>query len=108
MDNLQTDLPRRIACAAIRHQSTGHLICGPRHGNCLNMAVHYGDGDQTRRTWECGFVDQDNIFMDRIEAWSVADKAGQILRPLGFERHYNNRREPGVGDTSMLFSENLY
>jgi hypothetical protein len=58
--------------------------------------------------WECGFIDQHQVFLTRAEAWKVADAAGQIRRPSGFERNYNNQRRPNVGDEGLLFSENLY
>ena len=101
-------LVRLVICAAIRHRETGFLICGARHGNCLNAAARYGNGDQKSETWECGFVDQDGKFMARREAWTVADAAGQIRRPCGFERHYGDQRAANVGDSALLFSENLY
>lgn len=101
-------LVRLVVCAAIRHRGTGFLICGARHGNCLNSAARYGTGDQKSETWECGFVDQDGTFMNRREAWAVADAAGQIRRPRGFERHYEDQRAANVGDSALLFSENLY
>lgn len=96
---------RLIVCAAIRGKESGVVICGPRHGDCLNQRGHLGLKD---REWECGFVDQDNKFLTRYQAWKVADAAGQIRRPLGWERHYNDVRQPNVGDDGLLFSENLY
>jgi hypothetical protein len=59
-------------------------------------------------TVECGFVDQDNVFMSRAEAWKVADAAGQIRRPTGLEKNYDSHRAPNIGDEGLLFSENLY
>lgn len=99
-------MQRLVVCAAVRHKEWDITICGPRHGNCLNIAIQHvcGKGEQ----WECGFVDQDNVFMTRAEAWKVADAAGQIRRPTGYERHYNNHRQPNIGDEGLLFSENLY
>lgn len=99
---------RLIVCAAIRHTTTEHIICGVRHGDCLNMARYYKDGDQRGETWECGFVDQERKFMTRAEAWKVADSVGQIRRPRGFERNYDSQRKPNIGDEGLLFSENLY
>ena len=98
-----------MVCAAIRHRVTGEVVCGPRHGHCLNTAARYGiSPEYTGTTWECGFVDRDNKFMTRAEAWKVADAAGQIRRPRGFERDYIDQRPPNVGDEGELFSENLY
>lgn len=100
-----TDTPRLVVCAAVRFAS-GLVVCGPRHGDCLNYSVQFGIN--TKDKPECGFVDQHNKFLTRAEAWSVADAAGQIRRPTGLERHYNDHRPAGVGDEGMLFSENLY
>jgi len=102
---------RLVVCAAVRNVHTQVVVCGARHGDCLNAAVRYGlypnpvSGDPD---WEMGFVDQDNKFMNRQEAWLVADAAGQIRRPKGYERHYKDHRPPGIGDQRLLFSENLY
>jgi hypothetical protein len=82
-------------------------VCGIRHGDCLNRSVRYGLKDSGSQ-WECGFMDQFDVFMTRTEAWTVADAAGQIRRPTGFERDYDSHRPPNVGDSGMLFSENLY
>lgn len=99
---------RLVACAAILHKTTGVIVCGVRHGDCLNRAVGYGIKGSGGKQWECGFMDQFNVFMTRKEAWKVADAAGQIRRPKGFERDYDSHRPPNIGDDGMLFSENLY
>ena len=103
MDNRQ----RLVVCAAILNRESGALLCGPRHGHCLNSAVALGVYKEGEK-WECGFVDRDNVYMTRAEAWKVADAAGQIRRPSGWERHYDSVRPPNVGDEGLLFSENLY
>ena len=97
-----------IVCAAIRNRVNGEILCGARHGNCLNLANRLGILADGGDTWECGFIDQDNKFVARREAWAIADKNGQIRRPTGFERNYDNCRRPPVGDSELLFSENLY
>jgi hypothetical protein len=66
------------------------------------------DTSPSGNVWEMGFIDQEGDFLTRAEAWKVADKAGQIRRPYGFERHYKNQRVANVGDEGLLFSENLY
>jgi hypothetical protein len=70
--------------------------------------VRYNADKPSSENWECGFVDQHNEFMTREEAWKVADIAGQIRRPHGFERNYASHRQSGINDSGMLFSENLY
>lgn len=98
-----------IVSAAIRNKGTGVVICGARHGNCLNDIVSLGiDERPAGGAWECGFIDQDQKFLTREEAWKVADAAGQIRRPTGYEQNYDNQRKPGIGDEGLLFSENLY
>jgi hypothetical protein len=101
---------RLIVCAAIRHKETGVMICGVRHGHCLASVRRQGLDDKPYKSkmWECGFVDQNNLFLTREEAWKVADAAGQIRRPFGFEKSYEDHRKPNVGDEGLLFSENLY
>jgi hypothetical protein len=102
-------LVRLIVCAAVRNKDTGEIVCGARHGNCLNAVIRYGiDGKPSGEIWECGFIDQRNEFLSREDAWKVADAAGQIRRPYGFEKDYTTPRKAGIGDDGMLFSENLY
>ena len=87
---------RRVVCAAIR-DVRGRIVLGPRH---FDPTMHRQLEDMFSYTtpWEQGFVDQHGAFMDRREAWLVAQAAGQILRRVG-------------GDTQgggTLYSENLY
>lgn len=111
---------RYIVCAAIRRGHT--IICGPRHANCLNQAN--GLNMLQPNTWEMGFVDQDNVFMDRKEAWKVADAAGQIRNLNGYMHDCNTDNFPPGKATKLvekmqvwyrnnegelqLFSEHLY
>lgn len=102
-------MDKLIVCAAIRNKETKLIICGARHGNCLNLAAELKAGKTLcSETWELGFIDQDNNFLTRSEAWKIADKAGQIRRPTGFEQNYSQTRKANVGDEGLLFSENLY
>ena len=98
-----------VVCAAARNKESGYIVCGPRHGDCINSIIKHGIGlpSETDK-WECGFVDQENNFMSRQEAWVVADLAGQIRRPFGLEKDFKNQRPANVGDSGCLFSENLY
>ena len=104
-DEQITKTIRLIVCAAVRNKQSGEIVCGARHGNCLNAVM---SSSPLSATWECGFIDQDNEFLSRSEAWKVADAAGQIRRPTGFEDNYSSQRSAGIGDDGMLFSENLY
>lgn len=100
--------PQLIVCACLRHKVSGEQVCGPRHGDCLNALIRYELDLNPGDLWEFGFADQDNNFLTRKQAWKVADAAGQIRRPTGLERDYNNPRPPNAGDEGLLFSENLY
>jgi hypothetical protein len=81
-------VPRRmVVCAALRDRN-GTIICGPRHWDSICRGTSH-DG------WEQGFVDQRGVFLNREEAWLVAEGANQIIRRVG-------------GDGERLFSENLY
>jgi hypothetical protein len=90
-------LPRRIVCAALQLKD-GRVICGVRHFDQLMRPVLEGlyPDDPRRGVAECeqGFVDNDYLFLDRNEAWKVAEAAGQI------------QGTPPV--PGMLFSEDLY
>lgn len=112
MKSLHENTQRIVVCAAIRRPSDFTVICGPRHGDCLNKIKSFGKGEPAER-WECGFVDQDNVFMTRGEAWIVANEALQIRRPFGFERSYSKQEKPleekdVPNSHKLLFSENLY
>ncbi len=100
---------RLVICAAVKNAKTGIIICGARHGDCLNLLISSGiDTNPGQEDWECGFIDQKNEFMSRSEAWKVADAAGLIRRPTGWEPNYSKQRKAGIGDEAPLFSENLY
>jgi len=107
MTLLNNSAPRLVVCAAVRLNETREVFCGARHGDCLNLMHRLGIKTGSSLN-EMGFVDQDNVFMTRVEAWSVADKAGQIRKPTSYERNYDSHRPPNIGDEGMLFSENLY
>ena len=97
-------LPQVIVCAAIR--KSGHIIAGARHFDSI-MRAQIKAMNETFGDWEQGFIDQYDVFLTRDEAWLIADKQGQIRRPYGLEREYTPR-PANVGDTGMMFSENLY
>ena len=107
LKSLNPGVQRLVICSAVKDKATGTMVCGARHGDCLWHLHHLGFKTGSEFS-ECGFVDQDNVFMTRSEAWTVADMAGQIRRPTGLERDYDRHRPANVGDTGLLFSENLY
>jgi len=103
----------KIVCAAIwykdlptqeHHNCTnvdrGVVICGWRHGNIIatcktltgKRTVEFGEnaaGDH-----EQGFLTSHNRFVDRKEAWLIAERENQIVRFSG-----------GKG---VLYSEDIY
>ncbi len=89
--------PRVVVCAAIRSK-TGKLVCGARHWDEAMRGQIMLDGERRPSEWlsaEQGFIDQFCVFMDRQEAWKVAEAAGQIKYKLGHSE-------------GTLYSENLY
>lgn len=103
---------QRIVCAAVRRKSTSWVddegyhsqpdivVCGARHfdgimrvqmGMAINPEEHWRDGEQ-------GFIDNRGNFLTRLEAWYLAELAGQIIRRVGGDGPKANG----------LFSENLY
>jgi hypothetical protein len=84
---------RRIVCAANRKRFTGEIVLGIRHWDAFMHKLDT-EGDPVDQ----GFIDNRGAFLSRIEAWAVAETAGQIIRRVG-------------GDTAFggtLYSENLY
>lgn len=85
-----------IVCAAMRHQETGRILVGVRH-YCPLMRAQI-EASEGVKHWKgkCdqGFVDQYGNFLDRKEAWVIAEKNGQIKRE--------------VAPKGTLYSENLY
>lgn len=95
-----TEYQRRVVCSANRCPETGALVLGARHFDTrmLEQIKVYQNSGHSGSFNEEGFIDQHGVFMDRQEAWTVASKAGQIIRRVG-------------GDASKggtLYSENLY
>jgi hypothetical protein len=82
------------------------IVCGARHFDPIMRATIKAMGMATVG-WEQGFIDQYDNFLTRKEAWTIADKMGQIRRPTGFE-DFLHARPTKIGDDGNLFSENLY
>lgn len=85
--------PRRVVCAANRHQKSGAIVCGARHWDKVMRRQAVGM-DYDFHGWDQGFIDQFGDWMDRKTAWEVATDQGQIRREVS---------SPGT-----LYSENLY
>ena len=85
---------RRVVCAAIR-ASDGEVLVGVRHYDLQMHVTILGLSDghkfHNRVGPDQGFVDQCGVYMNRVEAFDVAVKAG-----------HTRARGPA------LFSEDLY
>lgn len=94
-----------ILCAAIHyddgiiyvHQpvniSSGIVVCGLRHCNCIN--THYAlTGKASKREDKQGFLTNRGRFVDRVEGFKIALAQGQITH--------------NEGETEILMSEDLY
>lgn len=92
--------PRVIAGVANRYG--GIIVMGTRHySNSMRMALDALAGNEVLTQWagdencEQGFVDQFGTFLDRKEAWVLAEASGQI------------RHRDGL-PTGTLYSEHLW
>lgn len=77
-------MERRVVCAAIRAEN-GDFILGVRHydevmGKQIDARPD-GEKFMNRTGGDQGFVDNYGVYMIRRQAYDVALKAGQIIRP---------------------------
>lgn len=85
--------PRRIVCAAMRKE--GRIVTGARHyDKVMRSQMEAAEGLVWWRGCRQGFIDQFGDFIDREEAWKIAEEQEQIRRD--------------VASKGVLFSENLY
>lgn len=95
---------RIIVCSAIKKNDV--IIIGIRHFDAF-MISQIKALNENYSQWNQGFIDQFGVFMDRKEAWKIANESKQIRRPTGLEENY--REQLGSLETEgILFSENLY
>lgn len=99
-------MSRRVVCAAIRN-AAGDLLLGIRHysADMHRQIEARRDGESFchRHDEDQGFVDQYGVYMDRFEAFEVADVAGQII--------YVSKCGTGLRGmviAGKLYSEGLY
>ena len=91
-------MQRVIVCAAMRDTETGKVICSVRHWDELSRQRFNSQEEAMDFDDEQGFVDNKYQFLNRTEAWKVAEAAGQIKRRCGGD----------TTDGGTLYSENLY
>lgn len=74
---------------------TGVVFTGIRHGQCIyTKSAVTGLRDAESGEYTQGFLTNLNRFVDRQEAWDIAEKANQIIMVSGGE--------------GTLYSEDLY
>lgn len=98
----------RILCAAIWYKSVepraahrpintpgGVVLCGYRHGDVISQVLPLvGERQYILGEHVQGFLTSKNRFVDREEAWTIAEQQGQIVKKLSGNK--------------ILYSENLY
>ena len=88
-----TITPRRIVCAAMFKE--GRIIAGARHfDKIMRRQMVASEGIAWWKSCQQGFIDQFGDFINREEAWNIAEDQGQI------------RMVSGTAGT--LYSEDLY
>lgn len=85
-----------IICAAIKDKRNGRVFSGVRHGDIYQMLY---DLRYTADAVE-GFVDEENKFYDRFEAYDYVVKHHQLPRTVCEWKSEKHERE--------LYSEDLY
>ena len=91
-----------IICAAIKVNAAGSsiVICGHRHLDCIQIKRQLNSNWANAKHIE-GFIDHNNHFLDRAEAFQHALECGQI------SQHDKWYRED-CHDANELYSEDLY
>ena len=106
-----------IICAAVhfhtnkQHEEqptnieSGLVVAGRRHSDCYMTVINLvgadflSDFSERDEAQVQGFITSTNRFVDRSEAWQIAEANNQII--YGYEASND-------GDDSILISENLY
>lgn len=85
-----------IVCAAIKDSRNGNVIGGVRHSYILNtikdLSIQIPKENRIQ-----GFLTDDNKFVDRYEAYTIALSCGQLSSTTRNNKHNNE-----------LFSEDIY
>jgi hypothetical protein len=87
---------QRLIVAAAMLMDDGDVIVGVRHYSPeMRKTLEKAYGEKYHlRVKEQGFVDQKGVFLNRKDAWVIAEQEGQIRRKVSTE--------------GTLYSENLY
>jgi hypothetical protein len=99
VDTGSSEPPRR----SYSYPATGLMFCGWRHSDCFLLVYAYASllpPEEVERLSEQlagvnqGFMTSTGRFVDRREAWTIAEAAGQIL--------------PRARHSGCLYSEDIY
>lgn len=88
--SVASTIPNKILCAAVWHKSYnadisrplstefGTVFTGRRHSNCYEQIITF---DIPVKDFDCvdGFLTENNVFLNREQAWLVAGLNGQLL-----------------------------
>lgn len=85
---------RRIVSAACLSQVDGRMLVGARHFDRAMLAQAQASGGFSGGKWKQGFIDQWCNYIDRKEAYIIAERQDQI-------------RDNTIG-VGVLYSEHLY
>lgn len=80
-----------IICAAIKLQlpDAELVVCGVRHGNCLDTIEQLSDNWKNASKIE-GFMTNTGEFLDRGQAWEYANEIGQVAQAVRWFYADNN------------------
>lgn len=83
---------------SFNYPETGIVICGFRHSDIISILPTNNSMRNDGKVYKCtqGFITSNGRFVDRIEAYKIAKREGQLLVGADFE-----------GKTT-LFSEDIY
>lgn len=96
-----------IICAAIKIEFTNQynlnetvIVHGLRHGDCFTTMEKMNLPPKKERTEIQGFVDNNGVFYDRLEAFHIASACCQLSATVKQYKTEHNENE--------LYSEDLY
>lgn len=96
-----------IICAAIKIEFTNQyninetvIVHGLRHGDCFTTMTKMNLPPKKERTEIQGFVDNNGVFYDRLEAFHIASACCQLSTTVKQYKTEHNENE--------LYSEDLY
>lgn len=91
-----------IIASAIKYHINGNdvVLCGVRHGDILNQLLLIGFNIEDVEELEQGFVDHQNNFLSRREAFHHAKNCGQLSSKIAEDKERQG--------WTLLISEDLW